>query len=260
MKVLKLLLISFCCVLMSSCLEINEEVEIKENGSGKVSTTTDLSQLVDLMASMAGDEYEKMKNQKVDTLIEMKGFVDTSTKLTAEQKSLLRSGKLRMKMNVEEKVFNFNMEFPFDNIEKYQELSNLMNNQAGFGNIMKNLLSGGDKEKDKGITDQPAPTSPDMDQLTGVFDFNASNGLIKKSLNQERYKKLLDDPQIQQLKQGADMGMEVLYTTTYKLPRPAKHVENAAAKLSDDKKTVTIRQNMLEIFTAPEKFEYKIEY
>ena len=260
MKVFKGLLLCFCCVWMTSCLEINENVEIKENGSGKVSTTTDLSQLVDMMAAMGGDEYDKMKNEKIDTLIEMKKFVDTSTKLTTDQKALLRNGKVRMKMNIEEKVFNINMEFPFDNIENYQQLNNLLNNQAGgIGGIMKNVLSGS-SDKEKEITDQPAPATPDMDQLSTVFDFNASNGLIKKTLNQERYKKLMDDPQIQQLKQGADMGMEILYTTTYKLPRPVKKVDNAAAKVSDDKKTVTIRQNMLEIFSTPEKFEYTIQY
>jgi hypothetical protein len=56
------------------------------------------------------------------------------------------------------------------------------------------------------------------------------------------------------------MGMEMLYTTTFKLPRPVKKVDNPAAKISDDKKTVTIRQNFLEIFSAPEKFEYTIQY
>ena len=260
MKVIKCLLVGLCCLWMTSCLEINENVEIKENGSGRISTTTDLSQLVDMIAAMGGDEYNKMKNEKIDTLIEMRKFVDTSTKLTADQKVLLRNGKIRMKMNIEEKVFNINMEFPFDNIERYQQLNNLLNNQAGgVGNIMKDVLSGS-TGKEKEITDQPAPTTPNMDQLSTVFDFNASNGLIKKTLNQERYKKLMDDPQIQQLKQGADMGMVILYTTTYKLPRPVKKVDNAAAKLSDDKKTVIIRQNMLEIFSAPEKFEYTIEY
>jgi hypothetical protein len=262
MKVLKLLLLSFCCVWLSSCLEINEDVEIKENGSGKVSTTTDLSQLIDMMAAMGGEEFEKKKDEKIDTLIEMKKFIDTSTSLSADQKALLKNGKIRMKMNLAEKIFNINVEFPFDNMEKYQQLNNLLNSQAGgMGNIMKSIMSGeAPQKKSNEITDQPAPTSPDMDQLTTVFDFNASNGLIKKTLNQEKYKKLMDDPQVQQLKQGADMGMEVLYTTTFKLPRPAKKVDNPAAKLSDDKKTVTIRQNMLEMFTAPEKFEYTIQY
>ena len=266
MKVLKLFLACCCCIWLTSCLEINEDVEIKDNGSGKVSTTTDLSQLIDIMSAMDSEGFGKKKDEKIDTIIEMKKFVDTSTKLTADQKALLRNGKIRMRMNLAEKVFNINMEFPFDNLEKYQQLNNLLNSEAGgMGNIMKSVMEnpvGGGGKDSVEITDQPAPIpkSPDMDQLTSVFDLNASNGLIKKTLNQEKYKKLMDDPQIAQLKQGSDMGIELLYTTTYKLPRPAKKVENAGAKLSDDKKTVTIRTNLLDIFTAPQKFEYTIQY
>ena len=267
MRVIRLIVAVCICLWLTSCIEINENVDIKENGSGKISTTTDLSQLVDMMQAFGGDEMQSRKNDKVDTVINMKSIVDTAKNLTADQKALLRNGKVRLKMNLAEKVFNVNMEFPFENLEKFQQLNTLLSSgQGGMGTIMKSLMGdAGANNNTKDTTqiiDQPAQVnpSPDLDQLTSVFDFNASNGLIKKTLNQEKYKKLIADPQVQQLKQFSDMGMEMLYTTTYKLPRPVKKVDNAAAKLSDDKKTVTIRQNFLEIFTAPEKFEYTIQY
>ncbi len=263
MKVLKFLFVVCCTFGLTSCLEINENVEIKANGSGKVSTTTDLSQLIDMMQTFGGEEFEKKKNEKIDTVIEMRKLVDTASRLTADQKALMRDGKIRMRMNIAEKIFNINVEFPFDNLEKYQQLNNLLNSGAGgMDNIMKAIMGGGqEKDSSNEIIDQPAQVnSPGMDQITSVFDFNASNGIIKKSLNQEKYKKLMDDPQVQQIKQASDMGMEILYTTTYKLPRPIKKVDNAAAKVSVDKKTVIIRQNLLEIFSAPEKFEYTIQY
>jgi len=269
MRVIRLFVAACLCLLLTSCIEINENVDIKDNGSGKVSTTTDLSQLVDMMQAFGGDQMDKMKEEKVDTVIQMKSIVDTSKTLTADQKALMRNGKVRLKMNLAEKVFNVNMEFPFENMEKYQQLNNLLNSSAGgMGNIMKELMRGGSAaglgstQKDTTqIIDQPAQIpSAGMDQFTSVFDFNASNGLIKKTLNREKYNKMMEDPQVQQMKQMSDMGMEMLYTTTYKLPRAVKKVDNPAAKLSDDKKTVTIRQNLLEIFTAPEKFEYTIQY
>ena len=264
MKMLKLFLVACCCVLMTACLEINENVEIKSNGSGTVSTTTDLSQLIEMMQTFGGEEFEKKKDEKIDSVIELKKFIDTSTTIPADQKALLRNGKVRLRMNIAEKIFNINMEFPFDNLEKYQQLSNLLSSGAGgMDNIMKTMMGapGGGKDSSIGITDQPAPVnSPGMEQLTSVFDFNASNGLIKKTLNQEKYKRLMADPQVMQLKQGSDMGMELMYTTTYKLPRPVKKVDNPSAKISDDKKTVIIRQNLLDMFTSPEKFEYTIQY
>lgn len=266
MRVIRLFVAACLCLWLTSCIDINENVDIKNNGSGTISTTTDLSQLIDMMQAFGGDEMNKMKDEKMDTLIMMKSIVDTSTSLTADQKALLRNGKVRLKMNMTEKVFNINTEFPFENLEKYQQLSNLLSSGAGGMNtVMKSLMGGGgpapNAKDSTQIIDQPAQiNSPGMDQFTSFFDFNASNGLIKKSINQERYKKMLDDPQAQQLKQAADMGMEMLYTTTYKLPRPVKKVDNPAAKISDDKKTVTIRQNLLEIFSTPEKFEYTIQY
>jgi hypothetical protein len=263
MKLLKFVGMALCCVWFSSCLEINENVEIKSNGSGNISTTTDLSQLIDMMQAFGGEDLEKKKDEKMDTVIQMSTIVDTAKNLSADQKALLRKGLIRIKMNLAEKVFNINTQFPFDNLEKYQQLSTLMNSgAAGLGNVMKTIMGDQGAEKDTTqIIDQPSPVpSGGMDEFTSIFDMNASNGLIKKSLNQERYKKLLEDPHVQQLKQGSDMGLEVLYTTTYKLPRPVKKVDNPAAKISDDKKTVTIRQNLLEIFSTPEKFEYTIQY
>jgi hypothetical protein len=267
MRVIRLFVTACLCLWLTSCIDINENVEIKSNGSGTVSTTTDLSQLVDMMSSFGGEEMEKRKNDKVDTVIDMKSILDTAKNLTADQKALLKNGKVRLRMNLAEKVFNINMQFPFENLEKFQQLNNLLSSGAGgMGSIMKSLMGpqGGNNNNAKDTTqiiDQPAQVnSPNMDELTSVFDFNASNGLIKKTLNREKYKKLIDNPDIQQMKQLSDMGMEMLYTTTYKLPRPIKKVDNPDAKVSDDKKTVIIRQNFLEIFTAPEKFEYTIQY
>jgi hypothetical protein len=260
MRILKLLFVATTCVFFVSCLEINEEVEIKENGSGQISTTMDMGQLIDMMQAMGGEEFEKKKDEKIDSVINLKDIVDTAKNLTPDQKALLRDGKVRINMDMANKEFKINMLYPFNNMEKLQKLTTeLGNGGLGFANIMKGAM-GGNKEQ-PGM-DQPSPSSdePDMDQLLGIFDFNYSNGLIKKSVNPEKLKKLQDNPKMSEMKQASEMGIEVLYTVTYKLPRPAKKVDNAKAKLSDDKKTVTLRGNLMEIFTAPEQFAFTIEY
>ncbi len=255
---LKLFLVAAGCVLFTSCLEINEEVQIKDNGSGQLSTTMDMSQLIDMMQAMGGEEFDKKKDEKIDSIIYLKNTVDTAKNLTAEQKSLLRDGKVRIKMDIAAKEFKINMEYPFASLERLQKLNTALGNGGmGFGNIMKDAM--GSKEQ-PGL-DQPSPAeSPEMDQLLGIFDYTYSNGLIKKSVNTEKLKKLQDNPKMAEMKQGADMGIEVLYNVTYKLPRPAKRVDNPKAKLSDDKKTVTLRSNLMEIFTKPEQFAFTIEY
>jgi hypothetical protein len=73
-------------------------------------------------------------------------------------------------------------------------------------------------------------------------------------------KALQNDPQLAQIKQAGQMGIEINYTTTIVLPRPVKKIDNATAKLSDDKKTVVMKFNLIEAFDHPEQFGYSIEY
>jgi hypothetical protein len=255
MRMLKLFFVAVGCVFFASCLEINEEVQINDNGSGQVSTTMDMAQLIDMMQAMGGEEFEKKKDEKIDSTILMKSIIDTAKNLTAEQKALLRNGKMRIKMDMAKKEFNINMQYPFSNLEQLQKLNNTIGSSgAGFGNAMKGAMGGGQQGAEHGSE------SPEMDQLLGIFDYNISNGLIKKSVNKEKLKKLQDNPKMAEMKQASDMGIEVLYNVTYKLPRPAKSVDNAKAKLSDDKKTVTIRANLMEIFTNPDQFAFTIQY
>lgn len=252
---LKLFFVAVGCVFFASCLEINEEVQIKENGSGQVSTTMDMAQLIDMMQAMGGEEFDKKKDEKLDSVFYLKNIVDTAKNLTADQKKVLRDGSVRVKMDLEAKEFKLNMNYPFASLESLQKLNNTLSSGGmGFGDVMKGAMGGG---KEGG--DQPTET-PEMDQLLGIFDYNISNGLIKKTVNPEKLKKLQDNPKMAEMKQGADMGIEILYNVTYKLPRPAKRVDNAKAKLSDDKKTVTLRNNLMEIFTNPSQFAFTIEY
>ena len=69
-----------------------------------------------------------------------------------------------------------------------------------------------------------------------------------------------DDPKLAEMQQGAEMGIEVLYNVTYKLPRPVKSVSNPKAKISDDKRSVSLRMNLMEIFTKPDDFAFTITY
>jgi hypothetical protein len=63
-----------------------------------------------------------------------------------------------------------------------------------------------------------------------------------------------------QMQQASQMGMEIMYTTTISFPRAIKKVDNPLAKLSEDKKTVTIKYNLANVFDKPEQFGYNIAY
>jgi hypothetical protein len=83
---------------------------------------------------------------------------------------------------------------------------------------------------------------------------------MSKTLNKAKWEKLVADPQLSQMKQAGQMGIEINYTTSVSLPRPIKKVDNPLAKLSADKKTVTIKYNLVDVFDKPDQFSYHIEY
>jgi hypothetical protein len=249
----QLLFLMLACFSLTSCLEIFDETSIKEDGSGSVTSSLDMSQMIAMMSAMGGEEFEKMKNDKIDTSINLKDFVDTAQNLTSEQKRLLRNGTAKVKMDVGDKEFRIDIKTPFSNIKDLQSLSNL-SGQSIFTltNLMDDVM-GSKKGNDTG-------KDPELGDILGIFDYTVKDGTISKAINQAKLKKLLDNPQMADMKQASEMGMEINYKTVYKLPRAVKSVDNKKVKLSDDKKTATLKLNLLDIFTEPEQFAFNINY
>ena len=208
-----------------------------------------------LQTYMGKDEMAKKGMQKMDTTIYMKDLVDRISSLSAEKKALLRPGSVHIKLDVDAKVFTTHMVFPFNSQADLQKLYNAMSDGSSLGStsLFKGLSPGGEDASSGG-------NSPDINQFNGMYDFTSKDGLMSKHLNAEKFKALQNDPKMAQIKQASQMGIEINYTTIVTLPRPIKKVDNPLAKLSEDKKTVSIKFNLMEVFDHPEKFGYTIEY
>jgi hypothetical protein len=256
MKILKFILpicLAFC---FTGCLDIDETIDVKKDGSGDLIMNTDLSQMVELLQNYIGkDELAKKGMQKMDTTILMKDVVDTISSLSAEKKALLRKGSVSIKLNMDEKVFRIRMQFPFSSQDDLQKLYSAMSDGSlGATQLFKGLNPGG---TDGGQINGP---NPDINQFNGIYDFTCRDGVMTKKLNTDKWKALQENPQLAQMKEAGKMGIEILYTTTIKLPRPVKKTDNPLAKLSEDKRTVTIKYNLVDVFEHPEQFGYSIEY
>ena len=251
MKLLKFILPAVLALGFAGCLDINEDVDIRNDGSGQLTMDMDMSQMIDLLSTYMGkDELQKKGMDKMDTTILLKDIVDTVSSMTPEQKAILRPGRVHIKLDMDAKVFTVHSMFPFTSMANLQQLYVLMND-GSLGNAkLFGALGGGD-----------AGGSPGgVDQFNNIFDFTCKDGLLTKKLNKTKFEALKNDPQLAQVKQATQMGMEINYTSTLSLPRPAKKVDNPIAKLSDDKKTVTMKFNLMDVFDHPDQFEYTVEY
>ena len=261
MKNLKLILVTLLAVFFVSCYEVNEEIVINENGSGSFVTKMDMSQLLEMLQTMGGEEELSKEglDRPIDTTIMMKSLMDSAKDMTADQKALMKDGKVHLQMDMKEKLMKLNVDIPYSGYDNLQKLmSGMGNNGTGIGEAFKAIFDKGDDSSAAGMPAQPKTNQ--MDQLNGIFDVVVKNGMISRKANQEKFKKLMDNPEMEQMKQLSSSGMEILYTTTIKLPRPVKKSDNPLIKLSEDKKTVTMKYNLLEMIETPEKFSYTIEY
>ena len=257
----------FACVfvllgLLASCYEVNEEIVINADGSGTYESKMDMGQLLELMQTFAGEEEltKEGMDKAIDTTFNMKDMMDSAKDLTADQKALLATGTMKMQMNIKEKLFKMDMHFPFKSQDNLQKLmAGQGNNGAGMTDIFKQLF-GGDKKQEDTTQIMDVAKEPDMQDISNIYDVTVKNGLLSKKINTEKYKALTARPEMAQIKQLSSSGMEILYNTTIKLPRPVKKSDNPLIKLSEDKKTVTMHYNLLELLETPEKFSYTIEY
>ena len=80
--------------LLAGCFEINEDIDVKADGSGVYSIHTDMSQLLQAMQSYLGkDEMDKqMPTRNIDTTVMMKTLLDTAKNISAENKALMKDG------------------------------------------------------------------------------------------------------------------------------------------------------------------------
>lgn len=257
MKAFKLFLVGLLALCFTGCFEVNEEIEVQENGTGKFSLNMDMGKLLEMMqAFMPAEELEKANLGKVqDTTIQMKDLVDTAASVSADKKAIFRDGSMRMQMNMNEKLFKVNMQYPFKSAENLQKLyENMGEGNSGLGSLLKGL------NPNAGAS---GVAQPDFKQISSYFDLIADKSSISRKLNKDSYSKLATDSTMQQMKQMGEMGGglgEVKMNTVIKLPRAAKKISGTTAKLASDKKSVILNNSLLDIFEHPEVFEFSVEY
>ncbi|MCW3116602.1 MAG: hypothetical protein JWM28_684, partial [Chitinophagaceae bacterium] len=101
-------------VLLTGCFEVTQDLTINKDGSGTISSTTDMSQMVTLAMQMAGD---KMKEQKMnmDTTIAFKTVLDSIKDMSAANKELLKNGLVHVIMKMDDSKYLINSSIPFKN-------------------------------------------------------------------------------------------------------------------------------------------------
>src|SRR5688572_28894267 len=202
MRFPKYVLVIFCFLATLGCYEVNEEIAINENGSGVYNTKMDMSQLIELMQTFAGEEKmsEEGLDRVIDTVVNFSTIIDSAKEMTAEQKELMKDGKMRMQLNVKEKVFKMDLNIPYKN---FASLQKLLSSGGATGNVMSQMMKGifGKKGNEGDSVAEPQAFGGGMDDLTGFYDVTVNKNLISRKVNAEKFKALSEIPEMAQMYQ-----------------------------------------------------------
>lgn len=252
---LKCLLPALLC--FTACMNVNEDIEINENGSGGYSEEIDLSSMFAFISAAASMDSSNSSSSStdfpdMDTTFSLKGYADTATGLTPEEKRLTQNASVNIISNKANNIFKLKLIFPFSSIDDLGKLSAMTSGMNSLNMAMKS--SGMDKTMPQEGDDK------DMPDLASIYTFTCSKGVIDKKVDEEKWKDLQQNEQILQLQQSGEMMKSYIYTTNIHLPSPVKKLTGEKAALSADKKTVIIQGSMADMAVRPETFAYHIEY
>jgi hypothetical protein len=261
MKQIRYCFIALLTLSLVSCFELEEKIELNENNSGNYIVNVNLGGLMERMEEMGMSQKEGGEGKMpelMDSTIYFKDSVMASSLLTPEEKELIKDGTMRMKLDEKRKEMRVILRFPFSNMVQLKQLKE----QAL--DLIKKIDK---KEKEEG-PDADNPLSGGLEKMdmlsapgsdAGVF--SAGPGRISYLIADKSAmaKTLQNDSAAQMLQQMSAMMGEAKFSTVIQLPRPATST-SSNAKLSADKKTVTISYTLEEVLKNPALLEYEINY
>lgn len=255
-KLFRLLIVCTSFFILAGCFDTTEEITIERNGSGVYQVNADFRGLFDLIDAMkamdtsANSSLQKMPSN-IDTIIQLRTFTDTASNLSTEEKALFRDATINLVMNEKDKVFKMLMKYPYKDINDVQKIIKL--SQSG-NNFIGKALQG------KETPQMDVQAGQGMPDFNNIYDITFRKGLIEKKINADKLKQFQDNEQYEQMKQAIAMVSEASINTVIRLPKAAKKAEGTNVKLSEDKKTITVKSTLNELFDKPEALSYRVEY
>lgn len=241
----KILFILAGALALTSC-HIVEKVEMKEDGSGKMTIDIDASTLM----QMAGDQAEQTLQSEMgvvrDTVIRFGDMLaakkDSIATLSKDQQELYKSLEnleIGLRMDKEKKEFAFSMGIDFQSVSELQDMMQYFK-----------------KVQQMKKADSPMAGMGNSDFSEVSYTYDGKRFSKKVSItNKEEFRKATDSLAPMMALFGSST-----YTIKYTFPKKVKKVSLTEATYSDDRKTVTIPFTFSQYMTDPERIGFDITF
>lgn len=256
-KTLFLLLVGVS-LLFTACFETETETSINADGSGTLTMVIDMGKMFDLIEAMGKDSINKTDDEPPqDSVFYFKDQAseiekDLGRSLTNEEKTLLEKSTGRLQLNVKEKMMKLSLRSEFTKLSQLTFLEKMQKKVVDKLPGRDGTENDEENEKIMQLASKPAD----------ALSFSVKDGLIENSFDKSKYQLSAEDEAMAaEISQLGMMFGEMPVKFIYRLPRPVKEVTTSAEyELAEDKRTVIITYDFLEIFKKPEVQAYKIEY
>ena len=251
MRKLFFFLVTASALVLSGCLETIQEISLKEDGSGTISNTNDMSALIGIVKQMGGGaELEKAGDKKIDSTINLALMADSIPNLTETEKALARTGTLRIDADMKAEKFLTNLFFPFSKPNDIPAINRLS------GKLMAEVMK--DKMEEGGTPG--ADQVPESSSVDDYYKLEYSAGELTRKVDKDKYAGVESDEYLKGIREASSMGLVMKSNYVINLPRPATKAEGKNVKLSEDKKQVRVSATLEEFYEDPSVLEFKIKY
>ncbi len=243
---------SLSMLLLAGCLETTHEITLQDEGSGKISYISGMGNLLDFAKMMdTNNELDAASEKNMDTTFSMASQADSIAGLTEQEKLLVKTGTMNVKMNLKEGLMQTGLHFPFSGTNNFGTINQLIRkiNAHSYQQQLNNQSLPGMGE------DAPAYSA-----LDDYYQLSISEHSMEYKLDKEKYAALESDQFLKSMDELSSMGMAPTSTWIIHLPHPAKIKEGDHVSLSEDKMTVNFKISLDDLMKNPEKPEFKIKF
>ena len=250
-RVIFLLLTMLC---FSSCVDIEERYDFKEDGSVKVVYGFDMSRAVSVLMNIMTDSIRETPQfgMAKDTTLNFYSALPDSTqlKMTTDEVKMAQGSELAVKMDLAKNIMKVNINHlakNSDELEYYLEHISKISLSNPVSNVAKN---------NKNIK------SFDAQQLVAgqdYYNYDVTPHKFYRIIDKDKFNAFLKKTSAT-FAMAKAMLIEMPYKLVLNFSKPVKKVVNPRAILSPDKKTVTIMADMNDVIKDPSLMNIKIDF
>ena len=233
----------------SSCVDIEEHYDFKQNGSCNVVYGFDMSKAISVLMNLMSDSVRQTPqfNMVKDTTLNFYSALPDSIaqKMSDDEVKMARGSNLSVKMNLNENLMKVSIMHEAKNaadLQYYlQHLSNISMNSP-LTNVTK-----------KSFDAQPLITGQ------SYYTYEISNHKFYRVIDKAKFNDFLKTAG-SKFAMAKAMLIDMPYKVVLNFVKPVKKISNSKAVLSADRRTVTLVTSMDEVMKNPSVMNLKIDF